>query len=202
MQESMIDFVNQYGYFGIAFMIWLETIFPPIPSEVILIFSGYLITQTTMYLPWVILSATFGSVSGAAVLYFLGRYLGENKLNKLLSGVWGKRLHFNQNDLLKTEQWFTKYQGKAVFLCRFVPVVRSLISIPAGITKMPPLELFTLTLLGSLGWNTFLILLGQSVGNNWQDGLTYMGWYTKIIIAVVLIAAIYLIFRYYRKKQQ
>jgi len=128
--------------------------------------------------------------------------LGKSKLNNLLSGVWGQRLHFNQNDLLKTEEWFTKYQGKAVFLCRFVPVVRSLISIPAGITKMPRLEFFTLTLLGSLGWNTVLILLGQSVGNNWQDGLTYMGWYSKIILAVAFVAAIYLIFRYCRKKQQ
>ncbi|MCE5196691.1 MAG: DedA family protein [Negativicutes bacterium] len=202
MQESMIDFINQYGYFGIAFMICLETIFPPIPSEVVLIFSGYLITQTAMRLPWAILTATIGSVAGAAVLYLLGYYLGKSRLDHLLNGVWGKRLHFNQTDLAKTEQWFSRYQGSAVFLCRFVPIVRSLISIPAGITRMQPLLFFSLTLLGSLGWNTILILLGQSAGSAWQNGLTYIGWYSKIILAAAAVAVICLACRYYYKKRR
>ena len=202
MQESMIEFINQYGYFGIAFMIWLETIFPPIPSEVILIFSGYLITQTAMSLPWAVLSATIGSVTGAAVLYLLGYYLGKNKLDHLLAGIWGKRLHFNQADLAKTERWFSRYQGRAVFLCRFVPVVRSLISIPAGITRMQPLLFFSLTFLGSLGWNTILILLGQSAGSAWQNGLTYIGWYSKVILVVAAVAVICFAYRTYHKKRQ
>src|SRR5665647_487471 len=195
MQESIIDFINQYGYFGIAFLIWLETIFPPIPSEVILIFSGYLITQTAMILPWAILSATIGSMAGAAVLYVLGWYLGKSKLHNLLSGVWGKRLHFNQTDLEKTERWFARYQGRAVLICRFVPIVRSLISIPAGITRMQPMRFFSLTLLGSLGWNTILILLGQSAGSVWQNGLAYIDWYSKIILATAASVAIYLLYR-------
>lgn len=202
MQESIIDFINQYGYFGIAFLIWLETIFPPIPSEVILIFSGYLITQTAMILPWAILSATIGSMAGAAVLYVLGWYLGKSKLHNLLSGVWGKRLHFNQMDLEKTERWFARYQGRAVLICRFVPIVRSLISIPAGITRMQPMRFFSLTLLGSLGWNAILILLGQSAGSAWQNGLAYIGWYSKIILATAAIVAIYLLYRSYRKKRK
>lgn len=202
MQESIIDFINQYGYFGIAFLIWLETIFPPIPSEVILIFSGYLITQTAMILPWAILSATIGSMAGAAILYCLGWYLGRSKLHDLLSGVWGKRLHFNQTDLEKTERWFARYQSRAVLICRFVPIVRSLISIPAGITKMQPMLFFSLTLLGSLGWNTILILLGQSAGSAWQNGLAYISWYSMIILTAVAIVAIYLLYRSYRKKRQ
>ena len=137
MAEALIHFLNQFGYLGVTILIALENIFPPIPSEVILTFGGFMTTYTKLTLSGVIACATAGSVIGAVVLYELGYLLTNEKLNRFLYGRLGRLLHFNRDDVEYTMDWFRKKGKYTVFFCRCVPIVRSLISIPAGMAKMP-----------------------------------------------------------------
>ena len=135
MEVLIIEMVERFGYIGIILLIALENIFPPIPSEVILTFGGFLTTYTKLNVWGVILSATIGSVAGAIVLYIVGRCLTGERLMQLVDGKLGKRLHFNRDDVEYTLEWFAKKGNKAVFFCRCIPILRSLISIPAGMAK-------------------------------------------------------------------
>jgi len=152
--------MNQFGYCGILLLIAVENIFPPIPSEVILTFGGFLTTCTSMNIWGVILFATVGSVLGAVVLYAVGRYLNYEKLQRWIGGRWGRRLHLKKEDISQAVDWFSRRGASTVFFCRFIPIVRSLISIPAGVAKMNPAKFIILTTAGTLIWNTVLVYLG------------------------------------------
>ena len=132
MQYWMISIMNHYGYLGIALLILIENLFPPIPSEVILTFGGFLTTYTNMNLIGVILFSTLGSVLGAVVLYQIGSLVPVSKLEAIVSGKIGKLLHFKKEDVSHAVEWFDSKGNYTVFFCRFIPIVRSLISIPAG----------------------------------------------------------------------
>ena len=157
MNDLLVEILNTYGYLGIAFLIMIENIFPPIPSEVILTFSGFMTTFTQMNLPGVVVSATVGSLAGAIFLYELGSVLSIEKIQSLVNGPVGKALHLDIHDIEKAISWFDSKGNYTVFLCRFIPIVRSLISIPAGIAQMRLGPFFLMTTLGSLLWNFILI---------------------------------------------
>ena len=159
MQTWITDLINNYGYFAIVALIAIENIFPPIPSEVILTFGGFLTTYTYMT-PWlVILWSTVGSVIGAIVLYFLGRLLPPER--------WGKLLRFKPDEIAGAQEWFLRRGQASVLLCRCVPIMRSLISVPAGMTRMNMVTFLILTTIGSAIWNTLLVLLGAGAGSSW-----------------------------------
>ena len=206
MQSTLIEFINNYGYIGIMLLIFVENIFPPIPSEVVLVFGGFLTTQADMSIPLVILFATLGATLGAAVLYGLGRVLSRERIKKLVSGKFGEAIHMQPNDVTRAESWFKRYEYKAVLICRCIPVVRSLISIPAGMAKMKTLPFFALTVLGTAVWNTILVLIGALAGSAWETSLKYIGWYSTAAIVLLLLAGavicyIYLKRRFLRRKQ-
>ena len=206
MQSALIDFINSYGYLGILLLIFVENIFPPIPSEVVLVFGGFLTTQANMSIPLVILFATLGATLGAAVLYGLGRVLSRERIKKLVSGKFGNAIHLRPNDVTRAELWFKRYEYKAVLICRCIPVLRSLISIPAGMSKMKPLPFFALTVIGTVVWNTVLVLIGALAGNAWEQSLKYIGWYSTAVIVLLLAVAaivgyIYLKRRFNRNSQ-
>ena len=157
MQGWIIQIVNQFGYFGIALLIAVENIFPPIPSEVILTFSGFLTTVTDLKIWGVVLSATVGSVLGAVILYCVGRLISPQRLECLLDGKPGKILHLKKEDIHRAGSWFAKRGSLTVFFCRFIPVVRSLISIPAGMAKMKIGMFLLLTALGTFLCNIVLV---------------------------------------------
>ena len=136
MQEIIISIMNNWGYLGIALLIAVENIFPPIPSEVILTFGGFMTTYSNLKLIGIIISSTIGSVLGAIILYLIGRIINKERLEKIVEGKIGTILHFKKQDIEKANSWFEKRGKSTVFFCRFIPIVRSLISIPAGITKM------------------------------------------------------------------
>ena len=168
MNDLLVEILNTYGYLGIAFLIMVENIFPPIPSEVILTFSGFMTTFTQMNLPGVVVSATVGSLAGAILLYELGSILSMEKIESLVNGPIGKTLHLDIHDIKKAISWFDSKGNYTVFLCRFIPIIRSLISIPAGIARMSLGPFFLMTTLGSLIWNFILIFLGAAAGSSWQ----------------------------------
>lgn len=202
MQEIIISLMNQFGYLGILLLIMIENIFPPIPSEVILCFGGFMTTTTKLTVLGVILSSTIGSILGAILLYFIGKILNKERLIKIVSGKIGKILRLKKKDIEMANQWFDTKGAKTVFICRFIPIVRSLISIPAGMSEMPFSKFLILTALGTTIWNTVLTILGSIVGENWTKVVKIIEKYasiTLIFLIVLLIGGI--IYFYYKKKK-
>ncbi len=192
MDNWITDIMNEFGYMGIMFLIALENIFPPIPSEVILTFGGFMTINTDLTVVGVIFSATAGSVLGAIILYMIGLQLGVERLEKIVNR-WGHVLRIKVEDVHKADAWFDKYGPWTVFFCRFVPIIRSLISIPAGMSNMNVGIFLLLTTIGTLIWNVVLVYLGASVGESWGTIVYYMDIYSNIIYVILAVLFIVLV---------
>ena len=190
MEQWIIQMMEEFGYFGVAFLIALENIFPPIPSEIILTFGGFMTTYTSLNVWLVILMATIGSVLGGTVLYGIGRILDAEKLERILSGRIGKILRLKPQDVQRAQNWFARKGNITVFFCRFIPIVRSLISIPAGMMKMKIGSFLLLTTLGTAIWNTVLVWLGVFAGASWEKIVNYLGVYSEAALSVLISGVI------------
>lgn len=193
MDQMFFDFINQFGYFAVGALIFIENVFPPIPSEVILPLSGFFTTTTDMVLPAVVVAATTGSVLGAFILYGIGRLLSRERLMRFFETRPMRLLGFKGDDIASAIDWFDRKGQLTVLICRCIPVVRSLISIPAGCAKMNVAKFTLFTLIGSAVWNTVLCSLGAAAGSAWMTVSAQAEWISDIvkyvIIALVLIAA-------------
>lgn len=185
--------MGQYGYLSIFFLIILENVFPPIPSEVILPFSGFMTTYTDLTAAGMIGYATIGSVIGAVILYGVGRLLDIGRLERIV-GRWGRYVMLEVDDVQKADQWFRRHGYKAVFLCRMVPLVRSLISIPAGMSKMRFDFFLFYTSAGTLIWNTLLVGVGALLGESWGKIAEYLRVYSNITYIVLGIGAVFALY--------
>ena len=168
MEAAFYDFISQFGYFAVGALIFIENVFPPIPSEVILPLSGFFTTTTDMVLPLVVIAATIGSVTGAFILYGIGYVLNRERLMRFFNTKPMRLLGFKGTDIASAIDWFDRKGQASVLICRCVPVVRSLISIPAGVSRMNVAKFTLFTLLGSAVWNTVLCTLGAAAGSAWQ----------------------------------
>ena len=168
MREAVFQVMDSWGSIGIFLLILIENLFPPIPSEVILTFGGFMTTYTAMTAGEAIAAATAGSVAGAVVLYGAGRLATPSRLERFLGGRVGTLLHFQKEDVEDAAEWFEKRGKAAVLFCRCVPIIRSLISIPAGMAQMALAPFLFLTTVGSLIWNTVLICAGAAAGASWE----------------------------------
>lgn len=202
MQEIIVAFVDKFGYFGILLLIAVENIFPPIPSEVILTFGGFLTTYTSLSVGGVILFSTLGSLAGAIVLYGVGRIFNKERLMKLVSGKIGAVLRLKAEDIEKAEKWFEKRGSGTVFFCRFIPIVRSLISIPAGMSEMEMAPFLLYTTVGSVIWNTVLVVIGSIVGDNWERVVATVDMYSDLTLIVLVVAVISALWGFYHKKKE
>lgn len=205
MENWITEFMSEFGYLSIFLLVALENVFPPIPSEVILTFGGFLTRSTDMSVVGVVLFSTLGSIAGAAILYGVGRLLSVDRLERLVDR-YGKVLRVKSSDLERARKFFLRYGNKAVFLCRMVPLVRSLISIPAGMSKMRFGFFLMFTTAGTLIWNMVLVIAGALVGDQWENILAFMDLYSHIVyivLGVVLAAAVafYLVRRHRRRKK-
>ena len=187
MQEFMLSIINQFGYLGVFLLIAIENIFPPIPSEVVLLFSGFMTTYTELNVVIMIIASTLGSLVGAIVLYYVGKILNKERLKKIVSGKIGKILRLKNEDIEKADKWFDTKGNKTVFFCRFIPIVRSLISIPAGMSEMPMLKFLIYTIVGSAIWNTVLIIAGNMIGENWVNIVNIFEQYSHITLIVLIL---------------
>lgn len=190
MQEFVVGIMDSFGYVGIFMLILVENLFPPIPSEVILTFGGFMTTYTGLNVVGVILASTVGSVIGAVILYYAGRLIPAERLSMLLKGKVGKRLHFESEDVEDAQGWFDSKGMSTVFFCRCIPIVRSLISIPAGMGKMRMVPFLVLTTAGSLVWNTVLVTAGAVAGASWEKVLVMLHTYSNAAIVLAGIAAL------------
>lgn len=202
MENWITDIMSQYGYIGIFLLIMLENIFPPIPSEVILTFGGYMTTQSAMTPLGVILVSTAGSVAGAIILYWIGLQLDVKRLEKIVDR-WGKVLRLTKADIHKADSWFDKYGIWTVLFCRLIPLIRSLISIPAGMSNMKFGLFLLFTTVGTLIWNTILVSVGAAVGDNWESIVGVMDVYSNIVYILIVIVGLAVIWWYmqFRKRR-
>ena len=204
MEQIIINIMEQVGYLGVFLLIAIENIFPPIPSEVILVFGGFMTTYTSLNIPIMILAATLGSLLGAIVLYYIGKIFNKERLKRIVNGKIGKVLRLKASDIEKADKWFDTKGNKTVFFCRFIPIVRSLISIPAGMSEMPMQKFLLYTILGSLIWNTVLIIVGSIVGDKWETIVGYLDNFSNIILIILVIIFVVVIIYWFviRKKKQ
>ena len=200
MRELIMALMEQYGYPGIFLLIAAENIFPPIPSEIILPFGGFLTTYTRLSVFGVVFYATLGSLAGALVLYGAGWLLNRERLMKLTAGPVGKALCLKPADVAKADDWFRKKGTKTVFFCRFIPIVRSLISVPAGMSRMPMGRFLAYTTVGSVLWNSALITLGAILGESWGRIAYLVGEYSHIMLIVISISTVSGIIWFYRMR--
>lgn len=195
MEDAFFSFISQFGYLAVFGLIFFENVFPPIPSELILPLSGFLVIQTNMELPLVIVSATVGSVVGAFVLYGIGRLLSQDRLESFFDTRPMRLLGFRSDDVSKAIGWFDRRGQITVLLCRCIPVVRSLISIPAGTAKMNVVRFSLYTLVGSAVWNTVLCSLGYAAGGAWESVTAQVEGFSDIVkIVLIVIAVIVVVF--------
>ena len=200
MQEFILTIMEQFGYIGVFLLIAIENIFPPIPSEVILLFGGFMTTYTKLNIVIMIIASTLGSILGAIVLYYIGKIFNKDRLKKIISGKIGKILRLKNSDIDKADKWFDTKGNKTVFFCRFIPIVRSLISIPAGMSEMPMGKFLVYTTFGSLIWNTVLVVIGSIVGENWTSILTIFDTYSSIVVVVIAIIFVICVYLFYRNR--
>ena len=205
MEEIIINLMNQFGYLGIMFLIMIENVFPPIPSEIILCFGGFMTTTTKMTVLGVVIASTIGSLLGAIILYLVGRILNKERLIKIVNGKIGKVLRLKAKDIEMADRWFDEKGNLTVFFCRFIPIVRSLISIPAGMSEMPFVKFMTLTTIGTVIWNTVLTILGSIMGENWVKIAEIMDKFssiTLIVLIIVFIVACFVFYKFVYKKRK
>lgn len=179
------DVIQSFGYAGVALLMLAENLFPPIPSEVILPLTGFLVDRGELGFVPTLLVATAGSLTGALALYALGRWGGRGLILR-----YGRVLRVKDSDLDRAEDWFDRYVGAVVLFGRMVPGLRSLVSTPAGLSEMPLSRFVLLTALGSGVWNTLLIGSGWLLGENWSQVAGVVGSVSHAALALLAIAAV------------
>ncbi|KFZ82914.1 membrane protein [Amycolatopsis sp. MJM2582] len=193
-----VSLMDALGGPGAAIIVGLDNLFPPIPSELVLPLAGFSASQGTFTLMEALVWTTFGSVAGAIIVYYLGLLLGRDRTRR-----WMAKIPLvKASDFDKTEAWFRKHGTKAVFFGRMVPIFRSLISLPAGIERMPFWRFLALTTLGSLIWNTVFVLAGYALGESWHLVEEYAGFFQYFVIAAVTIALTLFVVNRLREKNR
>lgn len=196
----IVEVIYSLGYLGLAALVALENLIPPIPSEVILPLAGFLVSQGRFSFVPALVASTAGSVAGALVLYGIGRRLGEERVRRLVRR-FGRFLLLDESDLDKARGWFERYGREAVFIGRLVPGVRSLISVPAGIARMPIWRFIVYTLAGSTLWNGVLIGLGWVLGSQWAMVRDYAQVFQYVVLAAVAGGIVWYLWRRLRTRK-
>ncbi|MEL6461850.1 MAG: DedA family protein [Cyanobacteria bacterium J06621_15] len=198
MLDWVTNIISSFGYFGIGFLMFLENIFPPIPSELIMPLAGFTVTQGKLNMQLVILAGTLGTVLGALPWYYVGKLVGERRLREWID-KYGKWLALSGSDIDKSKMWLDKYGKATVFFGRIIPGIRTFISVPAGLDKMPFIPFLLYTFAGSLIWTAILTYAGLLLGNNFQQVEKYIKPISGIVFASL---AIYLIIIIIRRKNR
>ncbi len=192
--EWVTSIVESLGYWGVAALVALENLFPPIPSEVVLPLAGFVAVEGDASLVGMIIAATIGSMVGAYALYGIAAAIGPVRLRGLVARH-GKWFGLDESDLDKSEEWFDRRASMAVLVCRCIPLMRSLISIPAGLRRMPLIPFTLYTLVGSLVWNVLLIGAGYLLGERYQQVEEPLELFQKLVLVVLGVAIAWFVWR-------
>lgn len=194
MIDWAADFIDAIGLIGVAALVALENVFPPIPSELVLLLTGFNVSESRFGFVGGVVFATIGSVVGAYFLYGIGRLLHEERLEAFLAGI-GRFVGLKKSDVHKGFQWFERHGSLVVFFGRLIPVVRSVVSIPAGAEKMPLVRFTILTALGSLVWNTVWIAIGWGLGDQWEKAGRWGDYIQYGAVALIAVGLVVLVVR-------
>ena len=189
MKEWIINLIDSAGYGGLALLMFLENVFPPIPSELIMPLGGFVAGQGEMRLPLVIVAGTAGSVIGQIPLYYLGHFLGKKRLMRL-ADRYGKWMTISGEEIDKASKWFGRHGSKAVLFGRLVPGIRSFISIPAGVCGMNLAKFLLYSTLGMAAWSAALAYAGHVLGKNYERVEHVVGPASKIVLGIVVVGMI------------
>ncbi len=200
ISDWVTNIVETLGYFGVAALITLENVFPPLPSELILPLAGFETGRGQFNYFLMVIAATAGSVVGAIILYYVAHFVGEHRIRALIRR-YGKWFQVTEKDLDRADAWFDRYSSLAVLICRCVPLVRSVVSLPAGLRRMNMARFLLFTAIGSAVWNAALIGAGWALGDNWEVVGTYVGYFQYVVIALVVLAVVWFFWRRVSNRQ-
>jgi len=186
LSDWVTDVIDRLGYVGVALLIALENLFPPIPSEIVLPFAGFVARDGGATLPGMIVAATIGSLAGAWILYGIAAWIGPERLERFLVR-YGKWLRLTPGDVAKAERWFDRRAVVAVLIGRCIPLIRSLVSIPAGFRRMPFATFTLYTVIGSAIWNTALIGAGYILRDNWDAIEPVLDVVQYVVVAAIIV---------------
>ena len=190
MLEIAVNLIDQIGLFGAALLIGIEVVILPIPSELILLLTGFNVSIGNFGFIAALIATTIGSLAGALFLYFMGYAFSEERLESLVS-KYGKYVGLYVKDLQKTASWFERHGAQLVFFGRLIPLIRSLVSIPAGLTKMKMSKFIIFTTLGSGIWNSIWLTLGFFLGDKWSSAEKYAKYLNYLVYIGIIIAVVY-----------
>ena len=189
--------IAQLGYFGIFFLMMLESMVVPVPSEFVMPFAGFLIIQGSFNFALVIVASTLGSITGSLIFFYIGKTGGHTLVER-----YGKYVLVDSNDVRKTEKWFQKRGELTVFLARLVPVIRHLISLIAGIGKMDVKKFSVYTIIGAALWNSILTYLGFVLGQHWEEVSQYIEELDIVIVVLIIIGIAYFVYRHLVRRKK
>lgn len=195
METWIADTLASMGYVGVALLTFIENVFPPIPSELVLPLAGYIASRGEMTLPGVIAAGTLGSVLGSLLFYAAGRRVGEVRLRVFIQRH-GRWLTVSPDDLERASGWFQRHGGLAVLVCRMIPGLRSLISIPAGIHGMPLPSFLLFTAMGTALWTAMLVWAGHLLGARFARVDEFLGPVSWGVVALVLVIYVWRVVRH------
>ncbi len=197
VSDWVVDVIERLGAVGVGLLIFLENVIPPIPSEVILPFAGFASSRGDINAVAAWLAASIGSLAGALLLYAIGAFIGEERLRELSRKRWF--VFFGEKDLDRGLAFFERHGAKVVFFARFVPLVRSVVSVPAGLDRMPIVRFAVLTFVGSAIWNAGFIAAGRALGDRWDSVEGVVGPLSYVVVGLLAIAAVVLVVRKVRR---
>ena len=200
MATWVMNVLQSLGYPGLVFLMFVENVFPPIPSELIMPLAGYLSAQGTLSFAGIVAAGTLGSVIGALPLYWLGRTLGKERLSRLAE-KHGRWFTVSPEEIDHADEWFGRHGGKAVFLGRLVPGVRSLIAIPAGLHEMPMVPFLVYTTIGSSLWTAALAAAGYGLGAQFREVEKYLDPVSWVVFGALLAWYIWRVVRQGRRRR-
>lgn len=203
--HQLISFFGQFaiyiisflGYPGVFVLMTMESMIIPIPSEAVLPFVGFLVQNGKFNFSLALLFASLGSLVGSLISYYMGLYGGDKLVRR-----WGKYVFLDESDLTKTELWFRRKGEITIFIARFVPVVRHLISIPAGVGKMDLKKFIFYSVVGATIWNGLLIYVGIILGQNWEELRSYSKYISLLVTIVIILAFAYFVFKHLKDKKK
>jgi membrane protein DedA with SNARE-associated domain len=194
------DVIEQLGYVGVALLVVAENVFPPIPSEIVLPFAGFVAQRGSESVVIMILAATIGSVVGALIMYWIAAFIGDERLHAF-TRKFGKWVQIREVDLTRAEEWFDRHATSAVLIGRCVPLIRSVVSIPAGFRRMKLVPYIAYTFIGSAVWNIVLIGAGAILGDNWDAVADYISIFQYLVIAGILLLAVRFAFTIIKRRK-
>jgi membrane protein DedA with SNARE-associated domain len=195
LAQYVTAFIDKTGYASVFALMVMESMVFPIPSEAVMPFAGFLIAESKFTFALVILFSTAGSIVGSLVSYCIGCYGGKPFIDR-----FGKYLLLNRDDLTATEKFFKKYGDATIFICRFIPVVRHLISIPAGIGRMNLLKFSIYTVIGAGMWNAFLAVCGFYLRKNWETVMHYSRYLDIAVLVLLVLGVVFFVKKHLQRR--